>query len=80
LWRLRLTGPFWATPLLAGGHLYCINQEGLTSVVRADGDKGEIVAKNKLGESVYASPAVAGDAIYFRSDQHLWKIASKSGP
>lgn len=80
LWRLRLTGRFWTTPLLAGGHLYCINQEGLTSVVRVDGDKGEVVAKNKLGEMVYASPAAAGDAIYFRSDQHLWKIAGTAGP
>ncbi|HEY5311456.1 MAG TPA: PQQ-binding-like beta-propeller repeat protein [Pirellulales bacterium] len=80
LWRLRLTGRFWATPVVAGGHLYCVDQEGVTRVVRVDGDKGEIVAKNRLGEMMYASPAVAGDAIYFRSDQHLWKIAGTSDP
>lgn len=74
-WRLRLRGSFWSTPVLAGGHLYCVNQDGLTNVVRLDDDEGEVVAENKLGEEVYASPAVAEDAIYLRSDGHLWKIS-----
>lgn len=76
-WRLRVPGPFWATPVVAGGHLYCVNQEGLTSVVQLDGARPEIVAKNPLGEQVYASPAVSDHAIYLRSDRHLWKIAEK---
>jgi outer membrane protein assembly factor BamB len=86
LWRVRVRGSFWATPVLAGGHLYCVNRDGLTSVVRLgsgeksdgerdDGGKGEVVAENKLGEPVFASPAVVGDAIYLRTDSHLWKIA-----
>ncbi len=73
------TGSFWTTPVLAGGHLYCVNQDGLTSVVRLADDKGEVVAENKLGEPVFGSPAVAGDAIYLRSDPHLWKMIDKRG-
>ena len=89
LWRARVRGSFWTTPVLAGGHLYCVNRDGLTSVVRLDShkgssdkrgsDKGEVVAANKLGEPVFGSPAVAGDAIYLRSDPHLWKIAGERG-
>jgi outer membrane protein assembly factor BamB len=81
-WRVRVRGSFWTTPVLAGGHLYCVNRDGLTSVVRLGdsqraSDKGEVVAANKLGEPVFASPAVAGDAIYLRNDPHLWKIAGR---
>jgi outer membrane protein assembly factor BamB len=75
LWRVRAKGSFWTTPVLAGGYLYCVNRDGLTSVVRLDGDKGEIVASNKLGEPIFGSPAVAEDAIYLRSDPHVWKLA-----
>lgn len=75
LWRLRLGGKFWATPIIAGGHLYCVNDQGLVRVVKL-GEQGELVGENDLGEPILGSPAVADGAIYFRSDAHLWKIAN----
>jgi outer membrane protein assembly factor BamB len=77
LWRARLRGSFWTTPVLAGGHLFCINRDGLTNVVRPNDERGELVAENDLGEPVFASPAVADDAIYIRTDPHLWKISAQ---
>jgi outer membrane protein assembly factor BamB len=77
LWRLRLEGAFWATPVVAGEHLYAVNQDGVCHVVKL-GEKGEIVAKNPLGEQLLATPAVSGDALYLRSDAHLWKIAQSA--
>jgi outer membrane protein assembly factor BamB len=75
LWQLRLKGAFWATPVLAGEHLYLVNQDGLVHVVKLHGDKqGELVAENDLGEKVLASPALSGNAIYYRTEKHLWKI------
>jgi outer membrane protein assembly factor BamB len=76
LWRLRLEGTFWATPVVAGDHLYVANQDGVCHVVKLGG-QGEIVAKNPLGEQLLATPAIAGDALYLRSDGHLWKIADR---
>jgi outer membrane protein assembly factor BamB len=76
LWQLRVKGPFWGTPALAGGHMYLINQDGLGQVVKL-GDKGELVGESPLGETIQASPAVAGGALYVRSDKHLWKIAAE---
>jgi hypothetical protein len=35
-----------------------------------------VVGKIVLGERVQASPALAGKAIYIRSDRHLWKLAT----
>lgn len=75
LWSVRLKGTYWATPVLAGGHLYCVNQDGDMQVVKVGDKQGEIVAENRFGESMHASPAVAGNALYVRSDKHLWKIA-----
>jgi outer membrane protein assembly factor BamB len=75
LWPLRLKGAFWATPVIAGNHLYAVNFEGICQVIKLSAEKGEVVANNEFGEAIQASPAVSGNALYFRSDKHLWKIA-----
>jgi outer membrane protein assembly factor BamB len=75
LWQLRLRGPIWSTPVLAGGHLYVVNHEGLVQVVRL-GDQAALVGTGQIDKGILASPAVADGAIYFRSNQHLWKIAA----
>ena len=76
-WKLRLGGRFWATPVLVGNHLYCINSEGKSFVVELGepGEKGRIVAENEFGEDVLGSPAVADNGLFVRSHAHLWKIA-----
>ncbi len=77
-WRLRLGGTFWASPVVAGSHLYFVNQEGKVFIVSTGGSEGEIVSEYELGETVLASPAVGDDALYIRSNGHLWKIAEPS--
>jgi len=76
LWQLRLKGQHWATPVVAGGHMYCINYDGEAHVVKLGGAKGEIVGKSTFGERIHASPAVGGEAMFVRSDKHMWKIAA----
>jgi len=74
LWQLRLTGPFWATPVVAGGYLYAVNHAGLVQCVQL-GREGKLVGTSQIDPGILASPAVAEGAIYFRSNTHLWKIA-----
>jgi outer membrane protein assembly factor BamB len=76
LWERRLNGAFWATPVVAGGHIYSLNQEGQCFVIGLE-EAGDIVATNEIGEGVLASPAVAGDALYIRGEKHLIKVAKK---
>ncbi len=76
LWQLRVGGTYWSTPIYASGKLYCFNQDGIAKVIDVSGSKGEIVGEAEFGERIQGSPAVAGDALYVRSDKHLWKIAS----
>jgi outer membrane protein assembly factor BamB len=75
LWQLRLKGQHWATPVIAGGHMYCINEPGEARVIKISDEQGEVVAENPFGEPIHASPAVSGNALYVRSDKHLWKIS-----
>lgn len=75
VWRRRLGGRFWATPVAAGGRLYCVNAAGQATVVDLE-DGGKVLSKSEFGEDVLGSPAVASDAVYFRSGAHLWKIAA----
>lgn len=76
-WRLRLKGPFTSTPIAAGGHLYFFNESGVCQVVKPSADKGEIVGENDIAETILCTPAIANGALYVRSDQHLWKLATK---
>lgn len=75
LWQQRLKGSFWATPVVAGDHMFCLSFEGDCQVVKLGRNKAELAATNSFGEALQASPAVAGNAMYVRSDKHLWKIS-----
>lgn len=75
-WQARLKGPFSASPVVVGGKLFVVNEEGLTQVVDLE-NEGETISTMELGEGVLGTPAVAGGAIFVRSDGHLWRIAGR---
>ena len=41
------------------------------------GEKPKILANNSLKEPLMATPAIAGGAIYLRTEKHLYCIAAK---
>jgi outer membrane protein assembly factor BamB len=78
LWQLRLQGPVWATPLLAGDRLYVVSHPGLVQAVDVAGS-GKLVGTSQLEPEMLASPAAAHGAMYFRSQHYLWKVAFSNG-
>ncbi len=76
IWRERLPGTYYASPLAAGDRVYFFNQEGTTTVIRP-GPQLQILATNSLNERTMASPAVAGNAIYLRTHGHLYRLENK---
>ncbi|MBN1443650.1 MAG: PQQ-binding-like beta-propeller repeat protein, partial [Planctomycetes bacterium] len=76
-WQLRLKGPYSSTPVIAGEHIFCINEEGGVHVVRLGAEQGEVAGQAELGETILASPAIAQGGIFIRSDRHLWKFGKK---
>lgn len=65
VWKERLGGNFSSSPVVCNGLVYASNLNGETFVFRA-GDKFELVAKNRLGDDCYASPAVSGSEMFLR--------------
>ena len=76
-WRVRLTGPFTATPLVAGEYLYFVNEKGAVQVIKAGKESGELTAEFDLKETILCTPAIADGALYVRSDEHLWKLGGR---
>jgi outer membrane protein assembly factor BamB len=66
VWKSRLGGTFSSSPVMVGDLIYATNEEGVTHIFRANPEKFEKVADNKLGESVFATPAICGNRIYMR--------------
>ena len=77
IWRLRLKGPFSATPIAAANHLYLISEKGLLQVVQLGEKQGEVTGEVDLKETILATPAISDNSLFLRSDQHLWKISSR---
>ena len=74
--RLGTGGQAVASPIAANGYIYTVNESGVFTVVRA-GDTFDVVAVNKLGESVRSTPAIAGESLYVRTAGHLWAFGAK---
>jgi outer membrane protein assembly factor BamB len=70
IWRGRLGGAFSSSLIAAGGRLYAVNEQGIVFVVAA-GDTFELLATNKLGERCYATPAIAHNDLFLRTQHHL---------
>lgn len=75
LWGERLGGSYVASPVGAGDRIYLCDTRGRSVVVRASGEF-ELLAESQLSEGMYATPAVAGGALYLRTFTHLYRIAA----
>jgi outer membrane protein assembly factor BamB len=76
LYKARVGGgghTFSASPVAAGDRVLMLTEEGVTFVLQA-GDEYKELATNDLGEMSLASPAIAGGAIYIRTESKLYRI------
>jgi outer membrane protein assembly factor BamB len=69
-------GTYSSSPLLADGKLYCTNEEGTTTVVKA-GPQFEVIAVNKLDNHTLASPVAVGNQIFIRTAEYLYCIQKR---
>jgi outer membrane protein assembly factor BamB len=73
IWSHRLESSVTASPVIVDGKMYVITEEGDVFVIAAASTYKQL-AKNALGEGVYASPAVADQRLYIRGVKHLFCI------
>lgn len=77
-WQERLGGNFSASPTLADGQIYILDEAGTTTVI-AHGKSFQSLAVNKLDGRTLATPAFVDNTIFLRTDTHLYRI-EKSQP
>jgi len=77
IWRERVGGSFYGSPVCVGDRLYCIAKDG-TVVVLSASQQYEVLARVPLGEPSYATPAVAGGVMYLRTRSHLFSLGGKT--
>lgn len=73
VWKDRLKGQYYSSPVCAGGNLYFCNVSGDVTVLKP-GRTMEIIQLNKLDDGFMSSPAISGSALYLRSKSNLYRI------
>ena len=77
LYRARVGGggfTFSSSPWAYGGHVFFLSEDGETFVAK-DGAAYEEVGRNPLEEMTLASPAIAGDSLYVRTQSKLYRFS-----
>jgi outer membrane protein assembly factor BamB len=69
--RLGALGDYYSSAVAAAGRVYIASQQGMVVVLRAS-DALDILARNKLEEEVFATPAIAKSRLYYRTKSHLY--------
>ncbi|MEZ6070622.1 MAG: PQQ-binding-like beta-propeller repeat protein [Pirellulales bacterium] len=74
VWKKRIEGKYSASAFSAGGRVYFFNEDAICTVVKA-ARQFEVLSINQLAEEqLMASPAVAGDSLFVRTENHLYRI------
>jgi outer membrane protein assembly factor BamB len=76
LWRERVGGQFYGSPVWVAGRLYAIAKNGDVVVIAA-AEKFEPLARMPLGEPSFSTPAVSGGVMYLRTATHLVSVGGK---
>ena len=74
--RVGAAGSYYASPVTADGRIFLCSSAGVVSVIRS-GAKFERIASNDLQVTIKATPAIAGDTIFVRSETKLHAFAEK---
>ncbi|MEQ8785467.1 MAG: PQQ-binding-like beta-propeller repeat protein [Pirellulaceae bacterium] len=72
-WRRRVGGTYYSSPIAVGGCVYNLSVDGEVVVLAASTEFKEL-ARNDLGESSHATPAVADGVMYLRTFTQLFAL------
>lgn len=68
---------FWASPWAGNGNVFRLDDAGTTHVLQA-GPEFKVLGKNTLDEMTWATPALAGGAVFLRGVDHLYSLRTPS--
>ena len=64
---------YYASPVAADGKIFLVSASGKVTVLKA-GPQWEILSVNDLGEESWATPAIAGNNIYIRTNNAVYSF------
>jgi outer membrane protein assembly factor BamB len=70
----KASGNYYASPLIAGGNLYAVREDGTCFVGKVENGKFELLAENAMGEKVIASPVPAEGRLLIRGEKNLFCV------
>jgi outer membrane protein assembly factor BamB len=73
VWSQRVGGKFTASPIFADGRIYLFGEDGKTTVIAPEREYREL-AVNQLSDGFRASPALAGRALFLRTEKNLYRV------
>jgi outer membrane protein assembly factor BamB len=76
--RLDAPGDYYSSPVAGGGRIYLASLAGKLTVVKAGGEKPEVLHQAEFGERIFASPALAGDKLYLRTQSTLYAFGPQT--
>ncbi len=68
---MEALGEYYASPVAGDGMIYLVSLEGKTTVLKA-GEDWQILSTGDLGEQVIATPAIADERVYIRTEGMLY--------
>jgi outer membrane protein assembly factor BamB len=74
--RIGAVGHYYSSPVAADGRIYFASLAGKLTIVKAGGEKPEILQQIDLGERIFATPALVGDKLYLRTQTKLYCFGS----
>ena len=74
--RLEGIANIYASPVGAADRVYFVGRDGTTVVLKRSASM-EVLATNKLNDLIDASPAIAGNQLFLRGQNHLYCLAAE---
>ena len=74
--RIKNIGDYYASPVAGDGKIYVVGENGFVMVL-SQGPTLNVLAKNDMGESCIASPAIADGRIFIRTRENLFCISDE---
>ncbi|MFC2116398.1 PQQ-binding-like beta-propeller repeat protein [Bacteroidota bacterium] len=71
--RVPGAGPFWASPWINDGKVWCLDERGTTHVIKT-GAEFEVLSTNSIEDKFWSSTAITGQGYIFRGVENLYCV------
>ena len=72
--RLEAADKYYASPIVGDGRIYLASVPGKLTVVKAGGEKPDILHQANFEERIFATPALVGARLYLRTRTKLYSF------